>query len=221
MRTFYHMSNFSTDTPEPVNPHTPRSIIPDIYVGISPSFSSSFLNNNIAIPTTSTSIASPSSIQYQLGNILSPCLMHPPSLINIHTPYTDKKPKVKRQLSAKEFNDMFSGQLESPTRFRHSTSIIKRKLNYFGTIEYFDKPAVSSSSLPATPVRYSYELSSDLDMHDMNLTPMRYQYRLNQMRKHRAILLRSPLRPKEKPRMSRSLLRSKVVMVDDHQVLMK
>ena len=192
------------------NPETPRAIIPDLYVGTSPSFSSHYLHSSIAIPPSSNNILASPSMEYGFDsmNPLSPGLsyLQPPSMINIQTSYTDKRSKAKKQLNAKEFNDLFSGQTESATNFRHSTAIIKRKLIYFGTVEHFDSTLFNSSSMPSTPVRHPYEFPN-LE-NDGTLTPMRYQYRLNQMRKSRAVLLRSPLRAKVPPKVSRSMLRS-------------
>ena len=206
---------------ESSNPETPRAVLPDLYVGTSPSFSSHFLHSNIAIPPSSTTSLLSPSVDYGFDsmNPLSPGLsyLQPPSLINIRTSYTDKRSKAKKQLSAREFNDLFSGQTDSATHFRHSTTIIKRKLIYFGTVEHFDNAVFNSASMPSTPVRHELPMLEN----DGALTPMRYQYRLNQMRKSRPVLLRSPLRSKAPPKVSRSMLRSNCFVVSSPQILIK
>lgn len=193
------------------NPSTPQAVIPDLYVGVSPSLSSHFLTTNIAFPShLEHSILSPST-QLNLGDSssYSPSFSYPQSpMINFFTPYSDKRSKAKKQLSAQEFNDMFSGQLDSPTKLRRSASILKRKLNYSGTVENFDKMAFSLSQ-PCTPVRDSNEITEAQETRRMTVTPMRYQYRLNQMRNRRAVLLKSPLRRRVEPTLSRSLFNSK------------
>ena len=110
-----------------------------------------------------------------------------------------------------EFNDMFSGRLDSPTRLRRSASIIKRKLYYRGTVEEFGHISSSSSSQPCTPLRSVQDILADnelWDLHNLNMTPMRYQYRLTHLRNHRAILLQSPLQNHKPSPVSRNLLKS-------------
>lgn len=210
------MSNSTSINPSLGNPGTPQAVIPDIYVGLSPSLSTHFITNSIAFPSISDNPAlSPSyRLQFNENNPLSPSLSYPqsPSLINIYTPYSDNRSKAKRKLSAREFNDLFSGRSDSSTRLRRSASIIKRKLYYRGTVEEFGHISSSSSSQPCTPLRSVQDILADnelWDLHNLNMTPMRYQYRLTHLRNHRAILLQSPLQNRKSPQVSRNLLKSK------------
>ena len=194
-------------------PSTPRQVIPDMYVGISPSFSTHFLSSsNIAIPPLQDysyyspfmNASSPTlnlfPNHFPFGSPMSPASPLPPQ---------SRIPKVKDhrslQLSAARFNTIFSNENDGHTRLTRSSKAIKKNLQYFGTFGMPLEAANTSSSLPCTPIRHNCPpLADETPM--LSVTPMRLQYRLKQMGSRRAILLRSPEKERKVAEKGRNLI---------------
>ena len=193
------ISSTAIATPEPT---TPRQVIPDMYVGLSPSFSTHFLSSsNIAIPSLQDySYFSPfmNASSPTLNLTSNRFLYGSPSTPSSPSAPQSRIPKVKQhssmRLSAARFNGIFSSESDGHTRLTRSAKAIKKNLQYFGT---FGMP-------PCTPLRHPPSID---DPPMMSVTPMRLQYRLKQqMGRHRAILLRSPDRTQQTAEKGKNLI---------------
>ena len=196
-------------TPEPT---TPRQVIPDMYVGLSPSFSTHFLSSsNIAIPSLQDySYFSPfmNASSPTLNMTSSRFLYSSPSTPSSPSAPQSRIPKVKQhssmRLSAARCNGIFSSESDGHTRLTRTAKAIKKNLQYFGTFGMPLEAANTSSSLPCTPLRHPPSID---DPPMMSVTPMRLQYRLKQqMGRHRAILLRSPDRTQQTAEKGKNLI---------------